>query len=233
MPLLFCYSSSVTDDFTTAGECFFIEFCINREVYFFQIAALVKGSQTQFFYTASNVDFPQVAADLQKGYTSKEILEKALIETVRQPLAARVYANYLATPGSSFNENTYSLRRHSYMISRKENARETSVPPWLEWTGADKVETVPVMQQGKTAIIITGDANRNKTMCVAGGGFTSVKIELPRNWDELMAKAGYKPLSSFYLTSELAPSSQPQQFYNYRQRRPQGQQRQQNRYRSY
>ena len=107
------------------------------------------------------------------------------------------------------------------MISRKENARETSVPPWLEWIGADKVETVSVMQQGKTAIIITGDANRNKTMCVPGGGFTSVKIELPRNWDELMAKAGYKPLSSFYLTSELAPSSQPQQFKNYRQRRPQ------------
>ena len=202
------------------------------------------GSGTPFVYRAMLITC-NVAADLQKGYTSKEILEKALIETARQPLAARVYANYWANPGSSFNENTYSLRRHSYMIGRKENARETSVPPWLEWTGADKVETVPVMQQGKTAIIITGDANRNKTMCVPGGGFTSVKIELPRNWDELMAKAGYKPLSSFYLTSELAPSSQPQQFKNYRQRRPQrqqwqqrqrrpqGQQRQQNRYRSY
>ena len=202
------------------------------------------GSGTPFVYRAMLIT-GNVAADLQKGYTSKEILEKALIETARQPLAARVYANYWANPGSSFNENTYSLRRHSYMIGRKENARETSVPPWLEWTGADKVETVPVMQQGKTAIIITGDANRNKTMCVPGGGFTSVKIELPRNWDELMAKAGYKPLSSFYLTSELAPSSQLQQFKNYRQRRPQrqqwqqrqrrpqGQQRQQNRYRSY
>ena len=202
------------------------------------------GSGTPFVYRAMLIT-GNVAADLQKGYTSKEILEKALIETARQPLAARVYANYWANPGSSFNENTYSLRRHSYMIGRKENARKTSVPPWLEWTGADKVETVPVMQQGKTAIIITGDANRNKTMCVPGGGFTSVKIELPRNWDELMAKAGYKPLSSFYLTSELAPSSQPQQFKNYRQRRPQReqwqqrqrrpqrQQRQQNRYRSY
>ena len=81
------------------------------------------------------------------------------------------------------------------------------------------METVPVMQSGKTAIIITGDANRNKTMCVPGGGFTSVKIELPKNWDELMKKAGYKPLKSFYLESNLTPSIKPQQFKNYRQRR--------------
>ena len=75
------------------------------------------------------------------------------------------------------------------------------------------------MQLGKTAIIITGDTNRNKTMCVPGGGFTSVKIELPRNWDKLMADAGYKPLKSFFLKSELKPERTPQQFKNYRQRR--------------
>ena len=86
------------------------------------------------------------------------------------------------------------------------------------------------MQQGKTALIITGDPNRNKTMCVPGGGFTSVKIELPRNWDELMEKANYKPLKSFYLQSPLTPSSQPQQFKNYRQRKFQGQQRTYRRY---
>ena len=72
------------------------------------------------------------------------------------------------------------------------------------------------MQLGKTAIIITGDQNRNKTMCVPGGGFTSVKIELPRNWDKLMADAGYKPLKSFFLKSELKPARTPQQFKNYR-----------------
>ena len=52
----------------------------------------------------------------------------------------------------------------------------------------------------------------------AGGGFTSVKIELPRKWDELMEKANYKPLSSFYLKSDLRPASTPQQFKNYRRR---------------
>ena len=78
------------------------------------------------------------------------------------------------------------------------------------------------MQSGKSAIIITGDTNRNKTMCVPGGGFTSVKIELPRNWDKLMEEAGYKPLKSFYLKSDLTPSEKPQQFKNYRRRRPNG-----------
>ena len=145
-------------------------------------------------------------------------MEQALIATARQPLASRAYANYWANPGSSFNPATYSLRRHSYRIARTENAAVSSTPPWLEWTGIRTMETLPVMQQGKTAIIITGDTNRNKTMCVPGGGFTSVKIELPKKWDELMEKANYAPLSSFYLKSDLRPSSTPQQFKNYRRR---------------
>lgn len=89
------------------------------------------------------------------------------------------------------------FRRHTYVISRKEKAKQTAPPPWLEGTGSKTMETVPVMRSGKTAIIITGDVNRNKTMCVPGGGFTSVKIELPANWDDLMEKAGYKPLRAF------------------------------------
>ena len=176
------------------------------------------GSGTPFVYRAMLIT-GNVARDLAKGYNSKENLEQALIAAARQPLDARTYANYWANPGSAFNENTYSLRRHSYRIARRENATKTATPPWLAWTNVRTMETVGVMQQGKTAIIITGDANRNKTMCVPGGAFTSVKIELPKNWDELMEKAGYKPLKSFYLRSGLTPSAKPQQFKNYRQRR--------------
>ena len=176
------------------------------------------GSGTPFVYRAMLIT-GNVASDLAKAYNSKESLEQALIATARQPLDARAYANYWANPGSSFNENSYTVRRHSYRIARKENAKETATPVWLKWTNINRMETVGVMQSGKTAIIITGDANRNKTMCVPGGGFTSVKIELPAKWDELMQKAGYKPLKSFYLKSNLTPASKPQQFKNYRQRR--------------
>ena len=80
------------------------------------------------------------------------------------------------------------------------------------------MDTVPVMIEGKTALIITGDANRNKTMCVPGGGFVSVKIELPGKWDQLMEAAGYRPLKDFLLKSDLKPASKPQQFKNYRRR---------------
>ena len=176
------------------------------------------GSGTPYVYRTILIT-GNVARDLAKAYSSKESLENALISTARQPLDARAYANYWANPGSAFNEQNYSLRRHTYRIARQENSRQTATPPWLKWTKIEKLETVPVMQVGKTALIITGDTNRNKTMCVPGGGFASVKIELPRNWDKLMAEAGYKPLKNFFLKSELLPASKPQQFKNYRQRR--------------
>ena len=159
---------------------------------------------------------------MAKKFKSKSDLEKALIATARRPSAERAYANYWANPGSAFNEQSYSLRRHTNRIARQENSRKTVTPPWLQWTGIDRLETVQVMQNGKTAIIITGDANRNKTMCVPGGAFTSVKIELPANWDKLMADAGYKPLKNFFLKSQLLPSAKPQQLKNYRQRQPRG-----------
>ena len=172
------------------------------------------GSGTPFVYRAMLIT-ANVARDLQRGYKSKESLEEALISAARQPLAGRAYANYWANPGSSFNEKTYSVRRHSYVIARKENASVTSVPPWLEWTGFKTMTTVPVMQQGKTALIITGDANRNKTMCVPGGGMASVKIELPAAWDKLMQEKGYEPLKKFHLQTTLQPEKNPRKFSNY------------------
>ena len=63
------------------------------------------------------------------------------------------------------------------------------------------------MAPGKTALLITGDPARNKTMCVPGGGFVSIRIELPENWDALMEEAGYPPLSRFLLESDLTPAA--------------------------
>ncbi|MBQ9337006.1 MAG: hypothetical protein IJS14_06915 [Lentisphaeria bacterium] len=176
------------------------------------------GSGTPFVYRTMLIT-GFVARDLAKKYRSKEDLEQALIRTARRPVEERAYANYWGNPGSSFNPETYSLRRHVSRIGRVEGASNTAVPPWLAWTGRERMDTVPVMTAGKTAMIITGDANRNKTMCVPGGGFASVKIELPKNWDKLMEAAGYQPLKDFYLESDLTPSAKPQQFRNYRQRR--------------
>ncbi len=175
------------------------------------------GSGTPFVFRTMLIT-ASVARDLAKKFRSKAALEKALIATARRPLMERVYATYWGNPGSAFNPETYSIRRHAYRIKRQENALLTAAPPWLEWTNPGKIETVPVMLPGKTALLITGDRNRNKTMCLPGGGFATIKIELPEKWDELIKKAGYQPLKNFFLKSDLLPDREAQQFKNYRRR---------------
>ena len=173
------------------------------------------GSGTPFVYRTMLIT-SYVARDLARKFESKEELEAALVAAARRPLADRAYANYWGNPGSSFDPEHYTVERHAENLGRKEHAETTATPPWLAWTGKPRMETVPVMLPGKTALLITGDENRNKTMCVPGGGFATVKIELPRKWDELMAAAGYKPLAEFRLTSDLKPLEKPQQYRNYR-----------------
>jgi hypothetical protein len=52
-------------------------------------------------------------------------------------------------------------------------------------------------------ILVCGDPNRNKAQTLAGGmGGATKEIRLPANWDELMKKAGYRPLSEFSIKSE-------------------------------
>ena len=90
-------------------------------------------------------------------------------------------------------------------LAYKENATETKTPPWLVWTEYETLETVPAMQSGKSVFLVTGDAARNKEMCLPGGGSATIKIELPKAWDRLMSERGYPPLKSFHLKLKSAP----------------------------
>ena len=47
-----------------------------------------------------------------------------------------------------------------------------------------------------TAFLITGDAARNKVQTMPGGGYATIKIELPENWDSLMTELGYENVSN-------------------------------------
>lgn len=143
---------------------------------------------------------PGVAQVLAKAYPSKEALEKELIEAARIPVWQRAFANYWGNPGSAFNTQEYSLQRHKHRIARTEHAEVTATPPWLEWCNSKEIETVPAMEAGKTIIVVTGDPARNKEMCLPGGGSVTLRIELPRQWDKLMAERGYEPLSAYYLS---------------------------------
>lgn len=150
---------------------------------------------------------PDVAAALAAAYKSKDALEKALVDTARMPLAQRAFANYWGNPGSSFDGSKASLERHQAKIAQEEHAAQTPMPPWLEWTGKQSVQSVPTMQMGKNIFIVTGDPTRNKELCLPGGGSATVKIKLPAAWDKLMAERGYEPLASFYLNSDLRPDT--------------------------
>lgn len=59
--------------------------------------------------------------------------------------------------------------------------------------------TIPTMVKGETAFLITGDPSRNKIQTLPGGSWSTVAVELPEDWDELMQEKGYEPLRSFYL----------------------------------
>ena len=169
------------------------------------------GSGTPFVYRTMLVT-EYVARDLATTYKSKSALEKALVETARRPLEERAYANYWGNPGSAFNPATYSIKNHAKRLGESEGSAVTKTPPWLAWSGKETVETVPVMQEGKTAILVTGDANRNKSLCVPGGGFATVRIELPKNWDKLTEELGYEPLKSFYLQTDMKPLERKTQY---------------------
>ena len=131
------------------------------------------GSGTPFVYRTFFVT-EYVAKDLATKYNKNE-LEDALIKTARRPLAERVYANYYANPGSSFEGKNYSLAQHKNKIAAAEHANRTAAPNWLRWTDKTQIDTVPVMKKGKNAIVVTGDANRNKVLTVPGGEWQRLK----------------------------------------------------------
>lgn len=151
-----------------------------------------------------------VAAALAKAYPTKNALCRALEETARIPLGQRAFANYWGNPGSALDTARRLLAAHERRIAEQEGAEETPTPPWLAWTGLDRMETVPAMAPGNTAILVTGDPSRNKVLCVPGGASASVKIRLPAAWDALVAERGYRPLAEFLLPADaLAAVARP------------------------
>ena len=161
-----------------------------------------------------------VARDLAKTYQTKDALCRALEDAARIPLGSRAFANYWGNPGSAFDPERYPLSRHEDRIADKEGAATTQTPPWLAWTGEARMETVPAMAPGKSAFVVTGDPSRNKSLCVPGGGFATIKIALPKAWDALMAERGYKPLSEYRLATNLTPDTPPPAFRDPSRRRP-------------
>ena len=135
------------------------------------------GSGRQFTFRTILMTEP-VAAILAGKYRSPEALERALVETSRRPLRERAFANYYANPGSRKDGGEHNLRQYTAHLGKTEGAKMTATPLWYDASDAS-LNTVPTMKPGMTAFIITGDAARNKVQTMPGGGYASVKVELP------------------------------------------------------
>ncbi len=154
------------------------------------------GSGKQFTYRTILLTKP-IAKNLATKYRTPYALEQDLIHTARRPLHERVFANYYANPGSN-PEERHPIRNWRAHLTRTEGASSTPTPVWHD-TPETEMVTIPTMKEGMTAFIITGDSSRNKVQTMPGGGFETVLIELPQNWDKLMQEKGYRPISEFYI----------------------------------
>ncbi len=159
------------------------------------------GSGKQYTHRIILMTEP-VANTLKQRYDDKTDFEHSLIAVARRPLYERTVANYYANPGSRIDPEKFPFSRYQKRIARTENAELTSCPSWHalpEGCEDSDMMTVPVMKPGMTAMLVTGDNARNKVQVMPGGGYSTVKINLPADWDALMQAAGYAPLSQFYI----------------------------------
>ncbi len=154
------------------------------------------GSGKQFTYRTILLTKP-IAKNLTTKYRTPFALEQDLIKTARRSLHERVFANYYANPGSN-PEERHPIRNWRGHLSRTEGAATTPTPVWYD-TPETEMLTIPAMKEDMTAFIITGDSSRNKVQTMPGGGFETVAIELPQEWDKLMQEKGYRPISEFYI----------------------------------
>ena len=154
------------------------------------------GSGRQFTFRTVLMTEP-VAAIISEKYRSPEALEKDLIDASRRPVKERAFANYYANPGGAKDGGAHSLKQYQGHIRKDEGGKMTATPEWYDSPDAEQM-TIPTMKQGMTAFLVTGDAARNKVQTMPGGGYATIKIELPANWDSLMAELGYTPLRDYF-----------------------------------
>ena len=151
------------------------------------------GSGRQYTFRTILMTEP-VAKILAERYKSPQALERDLIEMSRRPLKERAFANYYANPGGAKDGGKHSLRQYQGHIRNTEGGEMTSTPPWYDSSESEQM-TVPTMKRGMTAFVITGDSARNKVQTMPGGGYVTIQIELPHNWNSLMSELGYRPLT--------------------------------------
>ncbi len=156
------------------------------------------GSGKQFTNRVVLMTEP-VANILKDGYSTIGSLEDDLIVNSRRSAYERAFANYYANAGGRKDGGEHTFNQYLSHIIKTEGGKDTPTPIWYD-TNENTMTTIPTMEKGTTAFLITGDASRNKVQTMPGGGFSTVTIDLPAAWDSLMADKGYPALKDMYLS---------------------------------
>ncbi len=140
---------------------------------------------------------PSTAEVLAKGGYTKKTLIADLVATARKPVYEWTFSKVYGSYGRIFGSFDKELERDS----RDPRASSGKLPPWYPKTpGWEKIKTIPALSSNGIRILVCGDPSRNKAQVLAGGtGRSTKEIKLPSNWDELMEKAGYRPLKEFVI----------------------------------
>jgi hypothetical protein len=140
---------------------------------------------------------PPVARLLATVYKTKQSLIADLIKNSRIPafeLAfSQVYGSFGKVKGT-FEETLSGLLAGP-------DSEKGKLPPWYgRFPGWEEIETVHCVEEGKTVVLVCGDPSRNKSQALPGAsGVSTREIELPKNWDKLVAKLGYPALEDCYI----------------------------------
>jgi hypothetical protein len=137
---------------------------------------------------------PGVAKILADGGYTKGGLRQDLMNTGRKLTYEAVFSQVYG----SFGKVNASFEAELHRALRNTSSEKGKLPPWYpKFPGWEEIETTPAVRN--VEFIVCGDPARNKVQILAGGpGAAMTDIRLPANWDQLMEKAGYRPLKSFY-----------------------------------
>ena len=132
----------------------------------------------------------------QGGYTKKTLIED-LVETARKPTYEWTFSKVYGSYGRIFSAFDKEVEKDR----NDPRAAKGKLPPWYPRApGWEEIKTIPSITPNGIRILVCGDPSRNKAQVLAGGTGRSVKeVKLPATWDELMEKAGYRPLKEFVI----------------------------------
>jgi hypothetical protein len=159
-----------------------------------QFAAGWNGSKRVLLVT------PTTAQVLAEGGYTKESLKADLAKTARVVTYEWAFSKVHGSYGAIYPPFEEELAK----TLAEPRAEKGKLPPWLpRFPGWEEIKTTPSVEEpNDLEILVVGDPSRNKVQTLTANGYSTTEIRLPKNWDELMQKAGYRPLSEFLLPAK-------------------------------